>query len=64
MPKRSLLILLSFLLKKACGRLQKLFGVVFVRRDIGWGKRTLELKASIGPERQCEETIGVIVSLG
>jgi hypothetical protein len=37
MAKRSLLILSSFLLKEACGGLQKLLGVVFVREDISWG---------------------------
>jgi hypothetical protein len=69
MPKRSLLILPSFLLKEACGGLQKLLGVVFVREDIGWGYgafklyRALILEASSGPERHCEKNIGVIVSL-
>jgi hypothetical protein len=69
MPKRSLLILSSFLLKEACGRLQKLLGVVFMREDIGWGYgalklyRALKLEASAAPERYCEEIIGVIVSL-
>src|SRR5215510_594243 len=63
MAKRSLLILTSFLLKEACGGLQKLLGVVFVRLDIGWGYRALKLEASSGPERHCEENISVIVSL-
>jgi hypothetical protein len=69
MPKRSLLILSSFLLKEACGWLQKLLGVVFMREDIGWGYgaiklyRALILEASSGPERHCEKNIGVIVSL-
>src|SRR5262245_7735505 len=63
MAKRSLLILTSFLLKEACGRLQNLLGVVFVRMDIGWGSNALKLEASSGPERHCEENIGVIVSL-
>jgi hypothetical protein len=63
MAKRSLLILTSFLLKEACGGLQNLLGVVFVRLDIGWGYRALKLEASSGPERHCEENIRVIVSL-
>jgi hypothetical protein len=56
-------------LKEACGRLHKLFGMIFVRTDIGWGYRAiklcgaLKLEASSGPERHCEENIRVIVSL-
>jgi hypothetical protein len=66
MAKRSLLILSSFLLKEACGRLQKLLGVVFVRVDIGWGYRAIKLyralilEASSGPERHCEKTLGLL----
>jgi hypothetical protein len=63
MAKRILLILTSFLLKEACGRLQNLLGVVFVRQDIGWGSNALKLEASSGPERHCEDNIRVIVSL-
>jgi hypothetical protein len=66
MPKRSLLILHSFLLKEACGRLQKLLGVVFVREDIGWGYgaiklyRALILEASSGPERYARKGLGLL----
>src|SRR5262245_56651647 len=69
MAKRSLLILSSFLLREACGWLQKPLGVVFVRQDIGRGYgalklyRALILEASGGPERHCEENIRFIVSL-
>jgi uncharacterized membrane protein YjdF len=67
MPKRSLLILHSFLLREACGRLLELFGVIFVRMNIGRGYgaiklyRALILEASSGPGRHCLENIGVIV---
>src|SRR5262245_4446683 len=64
MPKRSLLILHSFLLKReACGGLQKHLGVILVSLDIDWGYSALKLEASSGPERLCEENIRVIVSL-
>jgi hypothetical protein len=34
-------------LKEACGGLQKLMGVIFVRQDIGWGSSALESNAGI-----------------
>jgi hypothetical protein len=61
MAKRSLLILSSFLLKReACRGLQKLFGVVFRRIDIGWGYNTLKLEASSGPERNAGKRLGLL----
>jgi hypothetical protein len=56
-------------LREACGRLLELFGVIFMRMDIGRGYGTIKLyralilEASGEPERHCEKNIGVIVSL-
>jgi hypothetical protein len=63
MPNRSLLILPSFLLKEACGRLQKLLGVVFVRLDIGWGYRaSLKCKKMqvVGQRDDARKTLGLM----
>jgi hypothetical protein len=53
-------------LKEACGGLQKLLGVVFVREVIGWGNKAVKLNANnnlmqvVGQRNDAGKTLGLL----